>query len=101
MGGFLMDNMSSRPTYGGQQWDTTEIIGQEPEQGSTFQWWYTLTAPPPKTGSGSFVEREADRKARSLSSVAAFFLSVLLLFLPACFFMGSIIIFADSLAMVG
>lgn len=96
-----MDNMSSRPAYGGQQWDTTEIIGQEPEQNGAFQWWYTLTAPPPKAGSGSFVEREADRKARSLSSVAAFFLCVLLLFLPACFFMGTIIIFADTLAMIG
>lgn len=94
-----MDNMSSRPAYGGQQWDATEVIGQEPDQSRAFQWWYTLTAPPPKTDSGSFVEREADRKARSLSSVAAFFLCVLLLFLPACFFMGTIVIFADSLAM--
>lgn len=96
-----MDNISSRPAYGGQQWDTTEIIGQEPEQNRMFQWWYALTAPLPITGSGSFVEREADRKARSLSSVAAFFLSVLLLFLPACFFMGAIIIFADVLATIG
>jgi len=45
------------------------------------------------------VQRENERKARSLSSVAAFFLGVLLLFLPACFFMGMIIIFADSFAM--
>jgi hypothetical protein len=96
-----MDNISSHPAGGQQFWDTTKVIGQEPEQSSMFQWWYALTAPPPVRGSGSFVQREADRKARSLSSVAAFFLSVLLLFLPACFFMGVIIIFADVLAMVG
>ncbi len=96
-----MDNNSSHPADKGQLWDTTEVIGQEPEQSHMFQWWYVLTAPPPVTGSGSFVQREAERKARSLSSVAAFFLSVLLLFLPACFFMGMVIIFADALAMVG
>lgn len=96
-----MDNISSHPPYGEQQWDTTEIIGQGSEQSGMFQWWYTLTAPPPASENGSFIEREADRKARSFSSVAAFFLSVLLLFLPACFFMGAIIILADVLAMIG
>ena len=96
-----MDNISSDPANEGQPWDTTEVVGQEPEQNRLFQWWYVLTAPPPITGNGNFVQREADRKARSLSSVAAFFLSVLLLFLPACFFMGTVIIFADVLAMVG
>ena len=96
-----MDNISSHPINERQPWDTTEVVGQEPEQSQFFQWWYVLTAPPPVTGNGNFVQREADRKARSLSSVAAFFLSVLLLFLPACFFMGMIIIFADVLAMIG
>ncbi|HLI71167.1 MAG TPA: hypothetical protein VKV19_15540 [Ktedonobacteraceae bacterium] len=96
-----MQNISSRPASEGQQWNTDEVIGQEPEQGGALQWWYTLTAPPPVAGGGSFVQREAERKARSLSSVAAFFLCVLLLFLPACFFMGTIIIFADSIAIVG
>lgn len=96
-----MDNISSHPTNAGQPWDTTEVVGQEPEQNRFFQWWYVLTAPLPAKGSGNFVQREVDRKARSLSSVAAFFLSVLLLFLPACFFMGMTIIVADVLAMVG
>lgn len=96
-----MQDISSHPAHEGQQWDTNEVIGQESEQGGMFQWWYALTAPPPVPGSGSFIQREVDRKARSLSSVAAFFLCVLLLFLPACFFMGTIIIFADSLAIVG
>jgi hypothetical protein len=96
-----MDNISSHSPNEGQPWDTTEVVGQEPEQNRFFQPWYIWTAPPPAKGSGNFVQREVDRKARSLSSVAAFFLCVLLLFLPACFFMGMTTIVADVIAIVG
>lgn len=95
-----MNNISSHTADEGQQWNTSEVIGREPEQLPIVRRWYALTTPPVK-GAGSFVQREAARKARSLSSVAAFFLSVLLLFLPACFFMGTAIIIADTLAMLG
>ena len=97
-----MNNVSSSPTGEGQElWQTTEVVGQEPGPGRFFQWWYALTAPPPMADSGNFVMRDAERKARSTSSVALFFLCVLLLFLPACFFMGMAIVVADSIAMVG
>jgi hypothetical protein len=96
-----MDNFSSPPLHKGQPWDTNDVVGQEPEQSGFFQWWFVLTAPPPTEGSGNFVQREIDRKARSLSSVAAFFLCVLLLFLPACFFMGVTTILADIIAIIG
>src|SRR5579862_2080601 len=95
-----MNTPSSDPTKEGQIWHPNQIVGQKSEKGGSFQWWYALTAPAPAAGTVNFVQREAERKARSLSSVAAFFLGVLLLFLPACFFMGRVIIFADALAMV-
>lgn len=96
-----MENISSGSANEERFWHPTEAVGQEPEQSRFFQWWYTLTVPSAGAGQGNFVTREADRRARSLSSVAAFFLCVLLLFLPACFFMGNIIIFADAFAMLG
>lgn len=95
-----MDNVSADVSDAGQSWQTTDVVGQEPEPGRFFQWWYALTTPS-RAGGDNFVRREAERKARSSSSVALFFLCVLLLFLPACFFMGTVIVFADSLAMVG
>lgn len=96
-----MKNISADPIGEGQSWQPTEVVGQEPEPSPVFQWWYALTAPPSVADSGNFVMRETERKARSLSSVAAFFLCVLLLFLPACFFMGISTIVADCIAMVG
>ena len=95
-----MDNVSADVSDAGQSWQTTDVVGQEPEPGRFFQWWYSLPTPS-RAGGDNFVRREAERKARSSSSVALFFLCVLLLFLPACFFMGTVIVFADSLAMVG
>lgn len=96
-----MANFPSEPASGAGIWHPTEVVGQEPEQSQAFQWWYTLTTPSSGASKGSFVTREAERRARSLSSVAAFFLCVLLLFLPACFFMGNVVILADVFAMVG
>lgn len=95
-----MNDISPRPLSGEQPWHTTEVVGQEPESSGIAQWWYSLTAPAPGTDKDNFVRREAERRARSLSSVAAFFLCVLLLFLPACFFMGVAVIIADTVAMV-
>lgn len=96
-----MANLSSDSANEARLWHSTEVVGQEPEQNQSFRWWYTLTTPASGAGEGNFVKREAERKARSLSSVAAFFLCVLLIFLPACFFMGNVVIFADVFAMVG
>jgi hypothetical protein len=96
-----MKDLSSPSVSESQTWETDEVVGQEPETNRTFQWWYTLTAPKPLTGNKNFVQREAERQAHSLSSVAAFFMCVLLLFLPACFLMGAVIVLADSIAMVG
>jgi hypothetical protein len=96
-----MDDISSLAASSTQAWETDEVVGQEPEASHMFQWWYTLTTPKVLTGNKNFVQREAERQARSLSSVAAFFLCVLVLFLPACFFMGTVIVLADSIAMVG
>lgn len=96
-----MDHLSSEATNQGRTWHPTEVAGQEPEHGQFSRWWYRLTTPASGAGNENFVRREAERKAHSLSSVAAFFLCVLLLFLPACFFMGTVVIFADLLAMAG
>jgi hypothetical protein len=95
-----LNNTSSNPSKEEQLWHPNQVVGQSSGQGGSFQWWYALTAPPVTTGDVNFVKREVERKARSLSNVAAFFLGVLLLFLPACFFMGKTIILADSIAMV-
>ncbi|MBO0778901.1 MAG: hypothetical protein J2P37_08760 [Ktedonobacteraceae bacterium] len=95
-----MDNIApDRPTAT-QPWHPSEVVEQEPEQGVFFQWWYTLTAPPRVPVDASFVRREVDRKARLLSTVAFFFGIVLLIFLPASFFMQRIIVIADTFAIV-
>ncbi|HLZ56658.1 MAG TPA: hypothetical protein VKR06_06895 [Ktedonosporobacter sp.] len=97
-----MSNLISDNSEAQQPWSPTEIVEQESDRESGLaQLWYGLTAPPRPPVNASFVRREADRKARLLSSVAFFFLLTLLLFFPACFFMPTITPIADAFAMLG
>jgi hypothetical protein len=46
-------------------------------------WWYKFTTPPRPPANASFIRREADRKARLLSTVTFFYLALQALFLVA------------------
>lgn len=71
-----------------QPWSSEAMVGQEAgQQGNLLQWWYSFTTPPRPSTNANFVRREADRKARLLSSVAFFFLATLILFIPGALFM--------------
>ena len=78
---------SDRP-QGNQPWSSESMVGQEvSQQGQFLRWWYAITVPPRPPANANFVRREANRKARLLSSVAFFFLATLILFIPGALFM--------------
>ncbi len=56
---------------------------QKPERHNRFFTWLYRVSTPPTGTNLTFIQREADRKARLLSTVAFYFLMTLVLFIPA------------------
>jgi hypothetical protein len=81
-----------------RSWSPADIITVEPDwQDRLLGWWYDLTAHPEPPANVSFVRREAVRRVRLFSTVAFFFLLILLIFLPACLFLKNhLVIYMDG-----
>lgn len=77
-----MKNTSAK-TDVGQAWSANEVIGSGKDwMESLFGWWYRFTTPPRVAATASFAKREADRRARLLSTLTLFLLGVAVIFLP-------------------
>ncbi len=80
---------SEKPATGNlateQSWLSGEMLEVKPDrQDRLLGWWYKLTAIPEPPPSASFVKREAARRVRLFSTVAFFFILVLVIFIPGC-----------------
>jgi hypothetical protein len=74
---------TSAKTNVGQAWSANEVIGSGKDwMELLFGWWYRFTTPPRVAATASFAKREADRRARLLSTLTLFLLGVAALFLP-------------------
>jgi len=82
-----------------ESWSPAEMITVAPDwQDRLLGWWYDLTAVPEPPANVSFVRREAVRRVRFFSTVAFFFLLILLIFLPACLFLKNhLVIYLDGI----
>lgn len=82
-----------------QAWSPGEVLTPEPDwQDRLLGWWYRLTAIPEPPANASFVKREIARRVRLFSTVAFFFLIVLIIFFPACIFLPNrLVIYLDGL----
>ncbi len=82
-----------------QAWSPGEVLTPDPDwQDRLLGWWYRLTAIPEPPASASFVRREIARRVRLFSTVAFFFLIILLIFFPACLFLPNrLVIYLDGL----
>lgn len=69
-----------------QTWSSEVGMQKAERHNRFFTWLYKNTAPPVPTNP-TFIQREADRKARLLSTVAFYFLATLVLFIPATLLM--------------
>jgi hypothetical protein len=79
-----------------------EVIEQESKKPSGFfEWWFKWTTVPEPPASASFVKRELARKGRLLSTILLFFLSILILALPTCFFIPILAVRYIDLALIG
>jgi hypothetical protein len=68
-----------------KDWSPAEVAPQESEKhNSLVQRWYNLTAIPEAPANASFLQREAARKSRLLSTVLFFFTLTIIVFLPIC-----------------
>ncbi|HEY1350904.1 MAG TPA: hypothetical protein VGF67_14885 [Ktedonobacteraceae bacterium] len=82
-----------------RSWSPADIITITPDwQDRLLGWWYDLTAVPEPPANVSFVRREAVRRVRLFSTVAFFFLLILLIFFPACLFLKNhLVIYLDGI----
>src|SRR5437660_2411411 len=82
-----------------QAWSPAEVLTAEPDwQDRLLGWWYHLAAIPEPPAEASFVRREIARRVRLFSTVAFFFLVVLIIFFPACIFLPNhLVIYMDGL----
>ncbi|MGH2479316.1 MAG: hypothetical protein ACRDHW_06650 [Ktedonobacteraceae bacterium] len=80
-----------------KNWLSSEMLEAKLDrQDRLLGWWYRLTAVPEPPASATFLKREAARRMRSFSVVSFFFLLVLTIFIPACFFLPNhFIIYCD------
>lgn len=80
-------------------WSPGEVLTVEPDwQDRLLGWWYNLTAIPEPPMNASFVRREIARRVRLFSTVAFFFLIVMIMFFPACIFLPNrLVIYLDGL----
>ncbi len=68
-----------------KDWLSGELLKVEPDQQDRFlRRWYKWTAVPEPPTSASFLKRETARRIRLFSTVAFFFMLLLVLILPAC-----------------
>ncbi len=101
------DGMRFPPTES-PPWLPQEVFKQEPERQDRFLgWWYRFTVPPHLPENASAIRRDADRRARLLSTVAFFFLATLIFFIPATlimpistFYLDLVIIALTSVALM-
>lgn len=85
-----------------QAWLSGEMLEAAPDrQDRLLGWWYKLTAIPEPPMSASFLKREEARRVRSFSTVSFFFLLVLVIFIPACFFLPNHLIIYCDLGAIG
>lgn len=98
----MNNTLSSKSVSERDTWSPDEILTSKPDmQDHLLSWWYNLTAVPEPPAQASFVKREAARRVRLFSTVAFFFLLILILFFPACFFLPNpLVVYMDGL-MVG
>ena len=69
-------------------WASGDMLAVRPDWQEKFLgWWYAFTAVPETQANASFFKREAVRRVRLFSTVNFFFLLVLTIFIPACFFL--------------
>lgn len=62
-----------------------------------LRWWYVLTAVPEPATNESFVKRESARRIRLFSTVTFFFLIILTIFFPACFYLPNrLVVYVDG-----
>lgn len=72
----------------GNAWLSSDMLVARPDWQERFLgWWYAFTAVPETPTNASFFKREAVRRVRLFSTVNFFFLLVLVIFIPACFFL--------------
>jgi hypothetical protein len=68
----------------GNAWIAGDMLEQEAIQSNKKRWWWhRMTMPPELTGSSTFVQREASRRARLLSTITFFLILIDLILIPA------------------
>src|SRR5690242_3676250 len=67
-------------------YETEIALSQEGRQGGMMSWWHKLVSPPDLPQNATVLQREAHRRAHTLSTIIFFFLPVMILALPITFF---------------
>ena len=68
----------------GNAWLAGNMLEQEAVQPNKRRWWWhRLTMPPELSGNSTFVQREANRRARLLSTITFFLMLIDLILIPA------------------
>lgn len=85
-----------------QAWLSGEMLETAPDrQDRLLGWWYKLTAIPEPPMSASFLKREEARRVRLFSTVAFFFLLILIMFIPGCLFTPNRLVIYLDLTLIG
>jgi len=87
-----MNNSTSSYRDTGGHAPNEDILEQE-QPGGIVNGWYRLTSPPEPPAGASFVKRESARRARLVSAVGFFLLAMLVVLLPAAFYITILILY--------